>query len=89
MVTDKAETIKKGPLIADTIADHLAEKAIHPGAADIPTAQADTINTTTMDHHTGTNRYRQSPTPCAHQISSITTAVQEPSEASSSGTDDK
>ena len=36
-----------------------------------------------------TNRYRWSPTPYTHQISSITTAVQEPNVASSSDTDDK
>ena len=38
-------------------------------------------------HHT--NRYRQSPTPYAHQITFITTLVPEPSETSSSDTDDK
>ena len=29
MVTDKADTIKKDPAIADTATDHPAEKAVH------------------------------------------------------------
>ena len=53
MVTDKADTIKKGPAIADTAADHPAEKTVHhPGKANIPTAQTDIIHTASIDHHT-------------------------------------
>ena len=53
MLTDKAGTIKKGPAIADTAADHPAEKAVHYlGEANVPTSQQDTIHTASMDHHT-------------------------------------
>ena len=53
MVTDKADTIKKDPAITDTAADLPAAKTVHhPGEADIPTAQADTIHAASMDHHT-------------------------------------
>ena len=53
MVTDKAGTIKKDPVTADTAADHQAEKAVlHPGETNILTAQVDTIHTASMDHHT-------------------------------------
>ena len=53
MVTNKAGTIKKGPAVTDTAADHPAEKAVHHlGDADDPTAQQDTTHTASMDHHT-------------------------------------
>ena len=53
MVTNKVGTIKKGPAIADTVADHPAEKAVdHPGEAGVPTAKADTTHTASMDHNT-------------------------------------
>ena len=95
MVTDKAGTIKKGPVIADTIADHLAEKTVHhPGEADIPTAQADTINTASMDHHTAQIDIGKSPhhmhtkavplqlqfrNPVKHQAVTLMTSQQKPS----------
>ena len=89
MVTNKASIIKKGPEIVDTAADYPAEKAVqHPGEASIPTAQQDTTHSQHgSPHHM--NIYRRSPTPYSHQVSSITTAVQKPSSASSSDTDDK
>ena len=52
MVTDKADTTKKGPAIADTSTDHPAEKAVHHPDANVPTAQQDTTQTASMDHHT-------------------------------------
>ena len=54
MVTDKADTNKKGPATADTAADHPTEKAVHnSGEANVPTAQQDTTHTASMDHQTG------------------------------------
>ena len=53
MITDRAGTIKEGPITADRVADHLAETAVHqPAEEDIPTAQADTIHAVSMDHNT-------------------------------------
>ena len=69
MVTDKADTTKKGPTIADKAADHPAKTALHHlGEADIQTAQPDTIHTTSRDtdevpHHTTSTPLQQSRNP--------------------------
>ena len=87
MITNRAGTIIEGSITTYIVADHLAETAVHhPAEGEIPTAQADIIHAASMDHHTVTNKFRRSPTPYAHQVSSITFAAPEPSEASSSDT---
>ena len=53
MVTNKADTIQKGPGITDTAADHPAETAVHHlGEATIAKAQPDSTHTASRDHHT-------------------------------------
>ena len=53
MTTDKAGTTKKDQVTANIPAGLQAEKIVHhPGKTDVPTTQADTTHTASMDHHT-------------------------------------